>query len=168
MIPLKQRLTDLEDSLELNYRKLSRFQKDLDVSAHTPSQFELTEEINNKILPRIRVCELEYWGILRQFSPKCDIPDLDAQSAIRTITQDLQGVRWQAMSPEVLDPKVLPLLESILQKLDEPGTAAAAKAKFAVNVIPGILTYEFEFDTESILRRAFKPLKQLFGEAAKK
>ena len=163
MIPLKKRLTDLEDLLELKYEKLSYFQEQLEITASAPSKFELMQRIKKEVLPSLHECELEYWGILRQFSSKCDIVDQDAQSAMTTIVQDLQTVKSQVMPQEVLQ-----LLESILQKLDEPGTAAAAKAKFVVNVIPGILAYEFELDTENSLRRVFQPLRQLFGVAAKK
>lgn len=55
-----------------------------------------------------------------------------------------------------------------MNKLDEPGTAAAAKAKFVINLIPGIFAYEFELDTENVLRRIFHPFKKQLGSVAKK
>jgi hypothetical protein len=49
--------------------------------------------------------------------------------------------------------------------LNEPGNPAAAKAKLALSLIPGILAYEVELDTETAFRKAFQPVRQLFKEA---
>lgn len=163
MLPLKQRLADLENLLELDYEKLAEHEQELSMTASPNVRNEAKQRIKRDIMPRIRKSEAEYWSLLRQFANGCEITELEAQNAIATIVQDAEIIQAKPM-PGVVVQK----LQEILDKLNEPGTAAAAKAKFAVNVIPGVLAYEFELDTENALRQVFRPLKQLFGTAAKK
>ncbi|WP_333386904.1 hypothetical protein [Microcoleus sp. POL10_C6] len=60
------------------------------------------------------------------------------------------------------------LLREIRDKLNEPGTPAAAKAKLALPLIPGILAYEVELDTENTLRKVLQPIKRLFRDPTQK
>jgi phosphoenolpyruvate carboxylase len=163
MLPLKQRLTDLENLLELYYEKLAEHEHELSMTASPNVRNEAKQRIKREIMPSIRKHEAEYWALLRQFANASDIAELESQTAIATIVQDAKIIQTKPMPNEVLQK-----LQEILDKLNEPGTAAAAKAKFAVNVIPGILAYEFELDTENSLRQLFQPLKQLFSASAKK
>jgi uncharacterized membrane-anchored protein YjiN (DUF445 family) len=163
MLPLKQRLTDLEDLLELDYEKLAEHEQELSMTASPNVRNEAKQRIKRDIMPRIRKYEAEYWSLLRQFASGSEITESEAQTAIATIVQDVEIVQAKSLPEEVLRK-----LQEISDKLNEPGTAAAAKAKFMVNVIPGVLAYEFELDTENALRQVFRPLKQLFGTAAKK
>ncbi len=163
MPPLKQRLADLEDLLERYYAKLVVHEKELSITSSPNVSYEAQERITRDIMPHIRKYEAEYWSLLRQSANESEIAEPEAQTAIATIVQDAEIIQTKPMPDEVLQK-----LQEILNKLNEPGTAAAAKAKFAVNVIPGVLAYEFELDTETTLRQVFRPLKQLFGVAAKK
>jgi hypothetical protein len=163
MLPLKQRLADLEDLLELDYEKLAEHEQELSMTASPNVRNEAKQRIKRDIMPRIRKNEGEYWSLLRQFASGSEVAEAEAQTAIATIVQDAEIIQAKPMPDEVLQK-----LQEILDKLNEPGTAAAAKAKFAVNVIPGVLAYEFELDTENALRQVFRPLKHLFGAAAKK
>lgn len=163
MLLLKQRLADLEDLLELDYEKLAEHKQELSVTASPNVRNEVKQRIKRDIMPRIRQNEANYWSLLRQFASGIEIAEAEAETAITTIVQDVEIIQAKPMPDEVLQK-----LQEILDKLNEPGTAAAAKAKFAVNVIPGVLAYEFELDTENTLRQVFHPLKQLFSIAAKK
>jgi hypothetical protein len=60
------------------------------------------------------------------------------------------------------------LLREIRDKLNEQELPAAAKLKAALPLVPGILSYEVELDTESSLRRAFGPIRRLFRGAIEK
>jgi hypothetical protein len=163
MPPLNQRLANLEYLLELDYDKLAEQEQELSITASPNVRNEAKQRIKRDIMPRIRNNEVEYWSLLREFANRSEIAEPEAQTAIATIVQDAEIIQTKPMPDEVLQK-----LQEILNKLNEPGTAAAAKAKFAVNVIPGVLAYEFELDTETTLRQVFRPLKQLFGAAAKK
>lgn len=160
---IKQRIDDLEALLEQDYKKLAYFEMELGKTAYGPMKFDLTQQIKEEILPNLHKHELEYWQLLEQVTPQCSISELDAQTAIESILQRTQIIQTKQMPEEILQ-----RLQQIWDKLNEPGTAAAAKVKFVVNLIPGILAYEFELDTENTLRQAFRPLKQLLGTAAKK
>lgn len=163
MPPLKQRLVQLENLLEMDYEQLAEHEQELSMTASPKVRNEAKQRIKRDIMPRIRKNEAEYWSLLRQFASGSEIAEPEAQAAIATIVQDAEIIQAKPIPDEVLEK-----LQEILDKLNEPGTAAVAKAKFAVNVIPGILAYEFELDTENALRQAFREVKQLFGAAAKK
>jgi hypothetical protein len=60
------------------------------------------------------------------------------------------------------------LLREIRDRLNEQELPAAAKLKAALPLVPGILSYEVELDTESSLRRAFGPIRRLFRGAIEK
>ena len=163
MPPLNQRLANLEYLLEMDYEQLAEHEQELSMTASPKVRNEAKQRIKRDIMPRIRKNEVEYWSLLREFANRSEIVEPEAQTAIASIVQDAEIIQTKPMPDEVLQK-----LQEILNKLNEPGTAAAAKAKFAVNVIPGVLAYEFELDTETTLRQVFRPLKQLFGAAAKK
>jgi len=156
----EKRLANLEYLIELDYEKLYEYEQELSITASANNRNEAKQRIKREIMPRIRKHEAEYWAILKQSADPNNVSDLEAQSAIDSVVQEVEIVQVQEMPDEVLQK-----LHEILEKLNEPGTAAAAKAKFAVNIIPGILAYEFELDTEASLRKAFRPIKQLFGPA---
>jgi hypothetical protein len=56
----------------------------------------------------------------------------------------------------------------IRDKLNEPKTPVERKAKLALNLLPGVITYEVELDTEKALRRVKEPIKRLFRRANEK
>ncbi len=60
------------------------------------------------------------------------------------------------------------LLLEIRDKLNQQELPAAAKLKAALPLVPGILSYEVELDTESSLRRAVQPIRRLFRRAIEK
>jgi phosphoenolpyruvate carboxylase len=160
---LKKRLAVLEDLLERQYDKLAEHEQELSITASPNVRNEAKQRIKGEIMPGIRKYEVEYWSLLRQFASESEIAEPEAQAAIATIVQDAEIIQPNQMPDEVLQK-----LQEILDKLNEPGTAAVAKAKFAVNLIPGILAYEFELDTENAIRQLFRPINQLFGTATKK
>ncbi|MFN9760271.1 MAG: hypothetical protein ACK59J_06780 [Pseudanabaena sp.] len=163
MLPIKQRLTDLECLLEMGYEKLAEHQKESLMTSSANVRYESQMRIKSEIKPLIREYEQEYWFLLKQFANESDFTESEAQTAIATVVQEVELIQVKQMPNEVLQK-----LQQILDKLNEPGIAADAKVKFTLNLIPGILAYEFEIDTENTLRRIFNPIKQLFAIEAKK
>ena len=159
----EQRLAQLENLLELDYEKLVEHEEELSITSSPSSRNEARQRIKREIMPRIRKYEAEYWVLLNEIPSISGITEAEAQAAITTIIQEAEIIQNQPMPNEILQK-----LQEILNKLNEPGTAAAAKAKFALNLIPGIFAYEFELDTENALRRLFHPLKLLFAAPIKK
>ncbi|MCC3582629.1 effector-associated domain EAD1-containing protein [Microcoleus sp. PH2017_30_WIL_O_A] len=117
---------------------------------------------NPKLSAFVRVYESEYWQQLAQKANSYELEEVDANNAI--IEVEAQVVRVIESQPNVND-ELMQKLQTILDKLNEPETPATAKAKFALNLIPGIFVYEFEVDTENTLRTVFQPIKRLFQKA---
>ena len=110
----------------------------------------------------VRVYESEYWEQLAQRANSYELQEVDAKNAIFEV--EAQVLRVIESQPNVND-ELMQKLQTILDKLNEPETPATAKAKFALNLIPGIFVYEFEVDTENTLRTVFQPIKRLFKKA---
>ena len=117
---------------------------------------------NPNLYAFVRVYEREYWQQLAQKVNSYEAEEVDANSAILQVQAEV--LRVIQNQPNVND-ELMPLLVEIRDKLNEPGTTASAKAKFALNLIPGILSYEFEVDTENSLRRLRQPIGRLFQNA---
>jgi hypothetical protein len=113
---------------------------------------------NPKLAAFVRVYEREYWENIAQQTNFYNLKELDASEAIVKVQAEV--VRVIESHPNVNN-ELMSLLQQILAKLNEPATPAAGKVKWAVPIIPGIVSYEVEIDTENSLRRAFQPLKKL-------
>ena len=163
-MPPSQRLADLEELIETNYQKLAKFQKRLDRTASVREEFDIEGDIP-KIRKVIRNYEAEYWALLAQETYSYAVEEDEASSAIVEVqAQVLQVIKSQ---PNLND-ELMQKLEAILEKLNQPETPVAAKAMLTLPLIPGILSYEFELDTENSLRRAFDPIKKLYKRALEK
>lgn len=165
-MPPSRRLADLEKILELRYETLGEVETDL---AMTTSIFEKTaikQKIREQVLPEIRKYEAEYWDVLAQEARSCVVEEVDASHAIVEVVREVEQIENQSSTnyPDEL----MPLLLDIRDKLNEPGQPAAAKLKAALPLVPGIVSYEVELDTESSLRRAVEPIKRLFRGALEK
>jgi hypothetical protein len=117
---------------------------------------------NPKLSTFVRVYEREYWQELARKANSYEPEEVDARNVI--VEVEAQVVRVIESQPNVND-ELMQKLQTILDKLNEPETSATAKAKFALNLIPGIFVYEFEVDTEKTLRTVFQPIKRLFQKA---
>jgi len=117
---------------------------------------------NPKLSAFVRVYETEY---LQQLAQEVNIYELEEEDAKRAIVQVKAEVLRVIQNQPQVNAELMRLLLEIRDKLNEPGPTAAAKAKLALNLIPGILVYEFEVDTENSLRRLRQPIVRLFQKA---
>ncbi len=162
-MPLSKRLVEAEKVLDLRYEALSQAQKRLAMTDEIFAKTAIQQRIKEEVLPELRQCEAEYWELLAQESRSCTVAEDDAGNAIVEVVREVQVI--ESKSNADYPDEVIQLLEEIRNKLNEPGNPAAAKAKLALSLIPGILAYEVELDTETALRKAFQPVRQLFKEA---
>jgi hypothetical protein len=165
-MPLSKRLVEAEKVLDLRYEALSQAQKRLAMTDEIFAKTAIQQRIKEEVLPELRQCEAEYWELLAQESRSCTVAEDDAGNAIVEVVREVQVI--ESNSNADYPDEVIRLLEDIRNKLNDPGNPAAAKAKLALSLIPGILAYEVELDTETALRKAFQPVRQLFKEAAEK
>ena len=160
---VRKRLADLEEILEVRYETLGEAEKDLAMTTDTFEVTRIKQRLRKRVLPEIRKYEVEYWELIAQESRSCTVAEDDAGNAIVEVVREVQVI--ESTSNADYPDEVIRLLEEIRNKLNDPGNPAAAKAKLALSLIPGILAYEVELDTETALRKAFQPVRQLFKEA---
>ena len=165
-MPPSRRLADLEKIVNLRYETLGEAETDLAMTTNTFEKTAIKQRIREQVLPELRKYEGEYWGLLAQEARFCAVEEVDARNVIVEVVREVQLIenKPNANYPDEL----IQLLLEIRDKLNEPGQPAAAKAKLALPLVPGILSYEVELDTESSLRRAFQPIRRLFKEALEK
>jgi Effector-associated domain 1 len=118
---------------------------------------------NPKLSSFVRLYETEYWKQLALKANCYELEEVDATSAI--VEVEAQVVQVIKNQPDIND-KLMELLVDIRDKLNEPGTPAVGKAKLVLPLIPGILSYEVELDTENSLRKVFKPIRWLYKKAS--
>lgn len=165
MLP-RQRLAELEKILDLRYETLSKAEKRLAITDEIFAKNAIEQRIREEVLPELRKYETEYWRLLAQEAHSCAVEEIDARNAIVEVVQEVELIE-NKLSANYSD-QFMRLLLEIRDKLNEPGQPAAAKAKLALPLVPGILSYEVELDTESSLRRAFGPIRRLFKGALEK
>jgi hypothetical protein len=165
-MPPSRKLAEIEKQLELLYETLNSAKKRLAMTDEIYAKTAIKQRIREETLPEIRQCEAEYWDILAQEAGFCTVEEVDARNAIVEVVGEVEQIENQPATnyPDEL----MRLLREIRDKLNEPGTPAAAKAKLALPLIPGILAYEVELDTENTLRKVLQPIKRLFRDAAQK
>jgi hypothetical protein len=165
-MPPSRRLADLEETLDSFYETLGESQKRLAYANDIFEKNSIKQRIRKEVLPELRQCEAEYWDVLAQEARSCVVEEVDASHAIVEVVREVEQIENQSSTnyPDEL----MQLLLEIRDKLNEPGQPAAAKAKLALPLVPGILSYEVELDTENSLRRAFQPIRRLFKGALEK
>lgn len=165
-MPPSRKLAEIEKQLELLYETLNSAKKRLAITDEIFAKTAIKQRIREEVLPEIRQLEAESWDLLAQEAGFCKVEEVDARNAIVEVVGEVKQIQNQPATnyPDEL----MRLLREILDKLNEPGTPAAAKAKFILPLVPGILAYEVELDTENTLRKVLQPIKRLFRDATQK
>lgn len=97
--------------------------------------------------------EREYWLRWRTEIAGLTIPEADAE---RVASQLVQEVEFLEIEPAVeSNAELMKVLQEIKAELSKPGIPAAGKLKAAIPLLPGVISYEMELDTEGLLRRVF-------------
>lgn len=157
----RQRIRDLEKLLEIEYEKLSEFQKELTINSSAAAKFELQQRLKREVLPDIRKHEVEYAGLLADEADPALIPAAQAEQAVVEVLQAVQHI--EHLPDTSHSQEIARLMTEVKEKLQQPGKSAAAKLKVAVPIIPLIVSYEMELDTEALLTNAWRGVKRLFG-----
>lgn len=153
----QQRLTDIKYILELLYTKLSIFERELIVSGSISVKFELQQKIKTEILPNIRTYEKEYWDLYPLNT--IVISERDAEANLFQVEQALKSL--DHISSTKYPSGLVPLLEEMQAQLNDLHKPFSAKLKIALPLIPAIAAYELEMETEGLMYRAWKSIKEL-------
>lgn len=151
------RLAYLEQTLDLWYEQLGEAEKAMPMAMSPKEATVIKQDIRVRILPAIRKHEVQYWSLLEEEAPDCQ-DEVAASNAIVKVVQEGELIQSQ---PNQYPDEFMQKLQKILDKLNEPQTPAAAKLKAALPLIPGIMSYELELDTEISLKRVFEGIKKL-------
>lgn len=161
------RLSQIETSLNRLYKQLASKQKTLDTIA--PDEKErIRQQIADFKQDEIQPLETEHRQILAAVSERLEMSDPDAEVIIGEIVTGVTQI--EAQPPNTYPDETLQLLQEIRDKLNQPGTPAAAKLKGVISSIPPFIgiSYEAELDTENFFRKYFPTFTKLLRGAAKK
>ncbi len=160
------RLSQLEENLERLREQLAGLEK-----AKALSPMEEAVRLGQRIKElkkEIRAVEEDYWQTAARSANQLDIPEAEAEVAVGEIVEAVTALE---VHPVAAYPnEMLQLLREIRDKLNAPGSPAAAKLKGVISSMPPFinLSYEAELDTENFFRTHFPTFTRLIRGAAKK
>jgi F0F1-type ATP synthase gamma subunit len=142
------RLADIQERLARLYKLLKGLEraKDEAEAAEKPRVQLKIDAQWDEITP----LEREYAQRLAQQVKRQDVPEPIAEVVVAELVDEIELIQTT-----VKDDSTQKLLMQILTELQKPGTPASAKLKVAIPIIPNVVSYEFEGDTETVVRRLF-------------
>ncbi len=156
----RQRLDSLDEILQIQYERLGEFQKELSFSSSANANFELNQRIKREIIPDIRKYELEYGLILAEALQEAFVvSETDAENALVCVAQGVEHLATAQTGSS--SEELTRLLQQLHEMLNDPGKTAQAKLKVALPVIPLLVSYELEMDTEAFLINTWRGIKRL-------
>ncbi|EGK84203.1 hypothetical protein D0A34_18490 [Microcoleus vaginatus PCC 9802] len=146
------RLSQLEKNLKSLRDQQHALEQEAILTTGLP-QIQAEQRLQEKIKPKIREYEKEYWQILAQQTKTVEIPEQEAEVIVAQVVEEIGQIEVQRQYPD----EVLQIVWQIRDKLNEPGPTAAAKLKGVISSIPPFLgiSIEGEFDTENFLQQHF-------------
>ena len=131
------------------------FEREIAKTDSTSKKFDLELEIKREIKPSILRYEKEYWELYP--SEVIVISEQEAQTQLVQVEQAVESIEHIPQTEYPLG--LVPLLQEIQTKLEDLGKPASAKLKVALPLIPAIVAYELEMDTEGLMYKAWKSIK---------
>jgi N-methylhydantoinase B/oxoprolinase/acetone carboxylase alpha subunit len=146
------RIAQIEENLELLYEQLGAVEQGALLTPDPQAKIQAKQRIRKEIKPEIQKYELEYLQVLQQNAS--ELAEEEAQAVIDVLIEEIPHIQ---SLPSSSSPEILEILRRIEDKLNEPGTTAAAKLKGTFSLMPPFvnLSYETELDTENFFRKHF-------------
>jgi hypothetical protein len=149
------RLSDLEANLTMLYEQLAG-QERAKICVEDSQKIRIQQQIE-ATWQEIRRFDREYVLTFAQQMKIKDLPEPIAETVTAELVDEIE-----VLAPLVQQDGVKALLLEILAELQRPDLPVAAKLKVVIPIIPTIVSYELEGDTESVLRRLFPSLVKLY------
>ncbi len=161
------RLHQIEEHLDILREQQASLEREALLTTGLPKT-HAEQRLRLEIKPKIRDYEQEYWQILAEEANQLAILEPEAEVAIAEIVETV--ARIEAQPPDTYSAEMLQILREIRDKLNQPGTTAAAKLKGVISSIPPFIgvSYEAELDTENFFRKHFPTFTRVIKGAAKK
>ena len=153
----------LNKLLDINYGKLRSLEEDLARGGpgETRASIRLQiEPIKSEILTR----ETELAGLLAEHA---DLSAIDSKAADEACGELIVHVERIRTAKEDWPEEVLAKLSDIEDKLNQPKQAAAAKLKVSLPIVPLLISYDLELDTESTLVQLWRKITGQFRKSVK-
>ena len=155
------RLADLQETLNMLYEQLDAAEKAAVMAQSAINKTKYKQQIATDLVPEIRKYEAEYATRMSQAVRRAEaVPEAVAETAIAEIVDEVEILETRSVKPEVSA-----LLAEILAELQKPTTPefpASAKLKVALPIIPKVVSYEIEGDTESVVRLLFPTFTKMW------
>lgn len=163
---LAQRLADLEEILDSLYETLGEAQKRRAYANDIFEKDAINQRLRKETLPEISKNEIKYWELLAQEASIGEVAEVDASQAIVEVVPKLEQIVNNSTTnyPNELMQK----LQEILDTLTEQERPVANKLIATLPIIPYIMSYQLEIDTEISLKRVFEGIRQLLRNTVKK
>jgi hypothetical protein len=145
---ISDRLAQLELQYDLLQQQLHG--KELEKIMASPGDgVRIQQQIDLFIAPQLRECKQKYARALAEAPDFDNITDARAEIVVGEFVEELTQAKTQASDAQIQ------LLEQILAKLNEPGTAAAIKVKWLISPTPPFVAIgiEGELDPGNFLQR---------------
>ena len=152
----QDRLADIQTSLDKLYEQLAG-EEDAFLLEEEANKTRIQQKIR-KTWKRIRVFEQEYAQRLSQQIKRENLPESIAEEITADLVEEIE-----ILEPLEKQNEVRLLLQQILIELRKPEIPASAKLKVALPIIPNVMSYELEGDTESVLRRLFPTFTKAYS-----
>ncbi|MEG4105361.1 hypothetical protein [Microcoleus sp. S13_C5] len=161
---ISRRLSHLQSQVQGYYDQLA-CQETAKRLAEDAQKVRIQQGID-KLKEELGSVERDYW--LRWQAEIAGLtipPEADAEIVVSQLVQE---VEFMEIEPAVQsNAELMKVLQEIKAELSKPGIPAAGKLKAAIPLLPGVISYEMELDTEGLLRRVF-PTFCTFADKLKK
>lgn len=155
---LSSRLIHLQNRLSDLYGILAGQEQALDFSA--PEQKDRIRLLIRTQKRDIQDVHQDFWVQLSQEIRSLSIPNDLADVAVAEIIQEVEILSAKAAYPAAIETK----LEQILAELKKPEAPAEGKLKAVIPLLPGLVTYEVELDTQGLLKQLFPTFCKILGK----
>lgn len=151
------RLRELKELLDIQYEKLRELEKELELAAGADQEVAIRQKIKQQIVPNVPD-EHEYAKLLAAGVPDEAVPEQEAESIIAELVEATTRTAESGQASE----KMLRLLGEIKEKLNEPGRAAGARLKTSLPIVPLLISYELELNTENFIAKVWRKARDVF------
>lgn len=152
-------LLHLESLLKIQYDKLFEHQKEVSFATSADERIARRLRIKHEILPELLKLEVDYGEALAIAVNPDDLPAEQADSLLDKLTKATK--RLDQTLPDTASDEVREKLDEVIVLLDKPGRSASAKFKVLLPIVPFLLIYELELDTENTLKDIWRSVKKL-------
>lgn len=150
------RLADVQDNLTTLYEQLAGKEQAF-LLAEEAEKVRIQQQIR-LTWERIQEYEQEYAITLSQQVKRQALPESEAEVVTAELVDEIE-----ILAPLQKNDDVKALLQQILQELQKPELPASAKLKVVIPIIPQVVSYEIEGDTEGVLRRLFPTFTKVYS-----